>query len=246
MSQTLLLSGNTTDFTTNILPPIQLENNERYEATLLSIDLYNSIPNITEKNNKFQYSSDGGKTWKVITLNIGSYQLQAINDEIQRQMVSNNDYNKDNNEFYVSITENISELKSNVYISNTEYQVDFTVENSIGSVLGFDTVVSYGYNISNKIVNITNVTSVLVNVDIISGSYINGCQSPAIYSFSPNSVPPGYFISERPFPPIYYLVNRSTINSIRVWLTDQKGNSVDLRGETVTVRLHIKKQSLNI
>ena len=49
MSQTLLLSGNNTDFTTNILPPIQLENNERYEATLLSIDLYNSIPDITEK-----------------------------------------------------------------------------------------------------------------------------------------------------------------------------------------------------
>lgn len=245
MSQTLLLSGNTTDFTTNLSPPILLDNNDRYEAGLLSIDLYNSIPNITQANNKFKYSSDDGKTWKIITLNTGSYQLQSINDEIQRQMVLNDDYDKQNNEFYVSIAANVSELKSIVHISNRSYQVDFTVENSVGSVLGFDTLVSYGYNISNKIVNITNVTSVLVNVDIISGSYINGNQSPAIYSFSPNSVPPGYFISERPFPPIYYSLNRSTINSIKVWLTDQNGNSIDLRGETITVRLHIKKQTWN-
>jgi hypothetical protein len=241
MSQTLLLSSNATDFTTNLSPPIPLENNKRYEAALLSIDLYNSIPNITPANNKFKYSPDDGITWKIISLNTGSYQFQAINDEIQRQMVINNDYDKDSNEFYVSIVANVSELKSVVHISNKLYRVDFTIENSIGSVLGFDAVVSYGYNVSNKIVNITNITSVLVNVDIISGSYINSNQSPAIYSFSPNSVPPGYFISERPFPPIYYSLNRSTINSIKVWLTDQNGNFVDLRGETVTVRLYIKE-----
>ena len=241
MSQTLLLSCNTTDFTTNLSPSIPLENNKRYEAALISIDLYNSIPNITQANNKFVYSIDNGTNWKTITLDTGSYQLQAINDEIQRQMIINDDYNKESNEFYISITANISELKSIVNISNTSYKVDFTVKDSVGSILGFDTIISHGYNKSQKIVNITSINSVLVNVDIISGSYVNGNQSPAIYSFSPNSVPPGYFISEHPNPPIYYPLNRSYINSIKVWLTDQNNNLIDLRGETITVRLCIRE-----
>jgi len=240
MSQTLLLSSNTTDFTTNLSPSIPLDNNKRYEAALLSIDLYNSIPNVTGANNIFKYSVDDGRNWKIITLDTGSYQLQAINDEIQRQMVINDDYNKESNEFYISITANISELKSIVNISNRSYKVNFTVKDSIGSILGFDTIISHGYNKSQKIVNITSINSVLVNVDIISGSYVNGNQSPAIYSFSPNSVPPGYFISERPNPPIYYPLNRLSINSVKVWLTDQNNNLIDLRGETVTVRLCIR------
>ena len=51
MSQTLLLSSYTTDFTTNLSPSILLDKNKRYEAALLSIDLHNSIPNITQANN---------------------------------------------------------------------------------------------------------------------------------------------------------------------------------------------------
>ena len=47
MSTTLILSNNTSDFTTNLSPPIDLNANKKYEAALLSIDLYNSIPNIT-------------------------------------------------------------------------------------------------------------------------------------------------------------------------------------------------------
>jgi hypothetical protein len=28
---------------------------------------------------------------------------------------------------------------------------------------------------------------------------------------------------------------------MRVWLTDQKGNLVDFRGETITVRIHVRE-----
>src|SRR5271163_1996024 len=96
-STTLILSNNTTDFTTNISPPIQLHNNEKYEAALLSIDTYNSIPNVTNVNNKFKYSTDNGSTWKILTLSIGSYSIEAINDEIERQMIVNGDFDSENN-----------------------------------------------------------------------------------------------------------------------------------------------------
>ena len=243
MSTTLILSNNTSDFTTNLSPPIDLNINKKYEAAFLSIDLYNSIPNITEENNIFTYSTDNGGTWKTITLNKGSYELQAINDEIQRQMLINGDYDSVNNEFYINITANLSELKAIIEITNPAYQVDFTVENSIGSTLGFNAItIQYGYNKSQDIVNITKVNSVLVNVDIVSGSYVNESQSPAIYSFNPNRVSPGYKIDERPSPSlIFYPLNRSSIGSIRVWLTDQNNKPIDLRGETITVKLYIRE-----
>lgn len=240
---TYILSGNTSDFTTNLAQPINFNFNEKHEAALLSIDLYNSIPNISEGNNKFKYSTDDGNTWKIITLAKGSYELQAINDEIQRQMVINRDYNADSNEFYIFISASISELKSIIDITNRSYRVDFGVENSIGATLGFNPIIiQHGYNKSQNIVNITKINSVLVNVDIINGSCVNGQQSPAIYSFDPTRVSPGYKIHESPNPSlIFYPVNRSCIYSIRVWLTDQNNKLIDLRGETVTVKIHIRE-----
>src|ERR1700731_738169 len=131
---TVILSNNIFDFTTKLSPPIRLDPDKKYEGTLLSIDLYNSIPNITDENNKFKYSTDNGNTWKIITLDVGSFELQTINDEIQRQMVINGDYDSDNNNFYITISPNVSELKSIVDITNKSYLVDFSIENSIGSL----------------------------------------------------------------------------------------------------------------
>ena len=142
---THILSGNSSDFTIDMSQPIHFDANKQFEAALLSIDLYNSIPNITEENNKFKYSTDSGNTWKLITLNKGSYELAMINDEIQRQMTINGDYDSINNEFYISIATNISELKSAIDITNRSYLVDFTAENSVRPTLGFQSVIrQYG------------------------------------------------------------------------------------------------------
>ena len=51
-------------------------------------------------------------------MNKGSYEIQAINDEIQRAMITNGDYDVDNNEFYISISADIPELKSIVNITD--------------------------------------------------------------------------------------------------------------------------------
>jgi hypothetical protein len=232
-----ILSGNTSDFTT-CHDSVTLDLNKKYEAALLSLDTYNSIPNITvNKNNIFTYSTDDGKTWKTIPLNTGAYELQAINNEIKRQIITNGD-----DESAFNISANISRLTSIVNIENPSYKIDFGVDNSIASVLGFDKVIiSYGYNESSNIVNIMQVNSILVNIDIIMGSYVNGSQSPTLYSFYPN-VSPGYKIVERPNPSlIYYPLSRHDISRMRVWLTDQNGTLVDLRGETVTMRIHVRE-----
>ena len=77
--------------------------NKEYQAALLSIDFYNSIPNITEENNIFKYSIDNGLNWKIITIPKGCYELSTINDEYQRQMIVNGDYNINMNSTSLSL-----------------------------------------------------------------------------------------------------------------------------------------------
>ena len=243
MVQTYIMSGMKSDFTTKYSPPISLDDSKQHEAALLSIDLFNSIPNITNLNNVLRYSKDDGNSWVNIELDTGSYELSAINNEIQRLMAINGDYDHTaDNPYYITITANLSELKSIVHISNDSYKIDFSVPNSIGSVLGFtNEIIGKGYNESPNIVNIIQVNSILVNLDIISGSYVNGSASPTIHSFYPN-VSPGYKIVERPSPSlVFYPVSRNEINSMRVWLTDQNNDSIDLRGEQITVRICIRE-----
>ena len=234
-----ILSGNTSDFVT-CHNSVMLDPTKEYEASLLSLDTYNSIPNVTKnKNNVLKYSTDDGATWKTIALDTGAYELQAINSEIKRQIIVNGD-----DESAINISANISKLTSIVNIENTRYKIDFGVSNSIGSILGFEKViVGHGYNESPNIVNIMQVNSILVNLDIIMGSYVNGLQSPTLYSFYPN-VSPGYKIVERPNPSlIYYPLSRHDISRMRVWLTDQNGNSIDLRGEALTIRVHVRESN---
>src|SRR5260221_8770773 len=234
MSLTLILTGDSSDFTT-CFNSIILDSKKEYEVALLSIDTYNSIPNITSKNNQFKYFN--GQMWKIITLNTGAYELESINNEIIRQIIVNGDDKKS-----ISILPELSTLSCIIDIKNPDYKVDFKIENSIAKTLGFiNETLNSGYNLSPKIVQIIKINSILVNIDIIMGSYVNGSNSPAIYSFYPN-VPPGYKIVERPNPKlIYYPLSRHDICRIRVWLTDQNNNLIDNRSETVTVRIHIRE-----
>ena len=246
-SNVITYTATTSDFTINLTPRIQLDLNKKYEAALLSVNLYNSIPNITEANNKFKYSTDEGITRKIISLNKGSYEVQAINAEIERQMTINGDYGVENNKFYINLSANLPELKSIINITNKSYLLDFNIENSIGPNLGFPRALlwhyDFGYNLSPNIVDILKVNRVLVNVDFISGSYVNGYQSSAIYSFDPYKVGPGYKLDDRPNPKVtYYQVNtRNAINNIRIWLTDQNNELADLRGERITIEIEIRE-----
>ena len=237
-SHEIIVSSNKTNFRTKFNPPLELDKNKHYEMALVNLETYYSFANITSRNNSFRYSPDGGATWYRCKLSEGTYELQDINDEIQRCMISNGHWDADNEEYFVSVEANLSTLRAILDISNG-YQVDFGVRNSLGSVLGFENRVYDRYTEGENIVNILSINSILVNVDCIQGSYVNGTHSPTIYSFFPN-VSPGYKIVQNPKNLIYLPVTLSTISSLEVTLTDQNEKMLNLRGETVTIRFHIK------
>ena len=79
-------------------------------------------------------------------------------------------------------------------------------------------------------VNFVTINSILVNIDIVSGSYVIGSTQQTIYSFFPD-VSPGYKIIENPHSLLYLQITSDTIHSITIWLTDSNGNELNLRGE---------------
>ena len=90
-------------------------------------------------------------------------------------------------------------------------------------------------------VNILTINSILlVNIDIISGSYVNGSTQPTIYSFFPDGST-GYKIIENPHNLLYLPITSDTIHSIRIWLIDQNGNELNLRGENLSMRFHLRE-----
>ena len=116
------------------------------------------------------------------------------------------------------------------------YEVDFRQYNSINSLLGFHTkLYTTVFHESKNMVNILTTNSILVNIDIISGSYVNGSTQPTSYSFFAN-VSPEYKIIENPHNLLYLPITSATIYSITVWLTDQNGNELNLREENLSMR----------
>jgi len=103
-------------------------------------------------------------------------------------------------------------------------------EHSISSVLGFNNdLYTTDYQESENSVNLLSVNSILVNIDIISGSYVNGQRYSTIYSFF-RGVSPGHKIIETPANLVYLPVTLDAIYSMQTSLTDQNGKLLNLRG----------------
>ena len=118
------------------------------------------------------------------------------------------------------------------------HEVDFRLYNSINSLLRFHSkLYTSGFHESENMVNILTINSILVNIDIISDSYVNGSTQPTIFSFFPN-VSLVYKIIENLHNLIYLPITSDTIHSIATWLTEQNGKELILREENLSMRFH--------
>ena len=94
------------------------------------------------------------------------------------------------------------------------YEVDFRKDKSINCLLGFHSnLYITGFHESENMVNILTINSKIVNIDIISGSYVNGSTQPTIYSFV-SDVYPRYEIIENPHNFLYLPITADTIHCI--------------------------------
>ena len=236
----IILSSNKTNFNTRFNPKLELDEKKKYEIALVNLETYYSFPNIDETNNTFVYSPDNGNSWEKIKIPEGSYEIDDINDAIQHEMKKRTHYDEINEDYYINIAPNTNTLKS-VLILEKGYQVDFNHQNSLAKMLGFTgTKYTEGFHESENVVDILRINSILVNIDIISGSYVNGTTKSTIYSFFPD-VSPGYKIIESPVNLVYLPITLNTIDSLNVMITDQDDHLLNLRNEKLTIRFHIRE-----
>ena len=236
----VIVSDNKSNFNTLFNPKIELDREKVYEIALVNLETYYSFPNIDDSNNIFVYSHDQGQTWTKIKIPIGSYEIDDINNYLRFEMERVGHYDEVNNESLINIAANSNTLKC-ILIIGQGYQVDFNQANNISKVLGFTgTKYGEGFHESEKPVNILSINSILVNIDIIEGSYVNGKTKNTIYSFFPD-VSPGFKIIESPVNLVYLPLLTDTIQNLNLTITDQDENILNLRGEKLTARFHIRE-----
>lgn len=247
-SITLTLNGKTSDLQSKYFPPIDLSNGD-YECGLINLEAWNSIHNVTDKNNCFYFGNVVNNTREshLIKINPGVYQIEdlsriiksevtrVVKSEVSRVVKSEQTYSEA--DFYLRVNKNtlVCELKCSVI-------VDFSQPNSLGELLGFGKRVleANKKHTSHLSPNILNVNVIRVECNLIKGAYFNGEPVHTIHEFSP-TVPPGYKIVEVPKNVIYFPVTVQTIHTLNITLIDQNNKLIDFRDETITVRVHIKR-----
>jgi len=207
------------------------------------------FPNLSDDNNVFRYSpgfievsgrgdeddSTRQRQWVAVQIPEASYDLIDIAETIKIAMKRNG-----HNDESIKITANTNTLKSVLEIKGN-FQVDFRVRNSISSVLRFrNQVYEEGIHETDSVVNILSINSILVKVDVIGGSYVNGRMQNTIYSFFPN-VSPGYKIVVNLRNLVYLPVILDKINKMETVVTDQNGRQLNLCGENLTIRYHLRE-----
>lgn len=230
------ISADKRNIRTQFEPPLVFSTEAcNYEMALTRLETYYSFPNINTTNNQLKISFDDKKTWKVITIPTGCYEIESINTTLQ-QLIKENGGEADT----VKLSPNRNTLKCMLKIKKKSCFIDFKIVNCIRTVLGFDAkIYGIGLHQSQHLVDIMSVNSILVNCDIIGASRVNGVEAPIIYSFFPN-VSPGEKIIVEPRNLIYVPVTLSIISHMTCWLTDQNKRHIDLQGEELTIAFHLK------
>lgn len=203
---------------------------EDFALGFLSLEVYNSIPNIYIGKNKFYIDNH------TLEIPTGTYDIKDINSNLLNQIDLLNKIHKKH--MILSIHPNLNTLKCEIKCTHV---VDFSKPDSIGDLLGFESKILdvNKLNESKKPVNIMKVNAIKVLCNIITGSYDNGVMSHILHEFFP-SVGAGFKIIESPQNVIYLPLNTKIINNITFKLVDQDGKLLNFRGETITLRTHLR------
>lgn len=242
MSQTFTLKGRSHRLEASFSPPIELDSRYDYSLALISLNTWNTIPNIEEGRNKFYYILNNQET-RMLEIPTGSYELEDIENYLQGQLDNSGATAGDRNHI-ISLKPNNNTLKCEL---KSIYEIDFKYKDSIAKLLGFSPrVLKAGVlHESDLPVEIIQVATIRVECNIISGSYYTSNPAHTLYEFSP-TVDPGYSINIEPRNLIYLPVNQKSIYNITLDLLDQDSRPLNFRGEEVLIRLELRRNGARV
>lgn len=244
-------------FTTNFPIPLELNESFNYKVALQWFSVYNTIFNVTNKNNQFMFDN------KIYKIKPGSYEIKDILSEMNALI------KPDKIDFSIKI--NYGKLQINSSTKTLSFNTDY----SLAEILGFEktqdltsvamaNVPQATVNLpqatgnlqkapilgSNKI-DVSNINSINILCDLVQNSYIANetggsenslaIQKNLLYTFPYGTVLMGFRIVQSPNPIIYLPMTRKNISSISFQITDQDGNLLDFNNEKISLALHIEQ-----
>src|SRR5207253_9974832 len=113
------------DLYTSFDTPIHLDDAKSYSLALVNIETYHSFPNVDESNNRFEYSTDDGNTWKSITIPEGSYEITDL-DSLIKSRLSHQGLDD-----VMELLPNVNTLKCILKIKKLQFMVSFEGERTL-------------------------------------------------------------------------------------------------------------------
>ena len=225
----------------HLFQPLQT-NNKQFKVAITFLSAYNGIFNVTTSNNKFYFfKSISDEDHIQISIRSGVYEIEALNNEIKRNIIDEGHYTEVDYPFFIK--PDFNTLGSIIEISSPGSVISFVPYDSIGNLLGFSKTTKYEeYNISPNPVEIISFDNIFIECDIARGMIYQGKQSNIIHNWT-MTVNPGYKYIEQFFGGItwYMMENKDIISSICFKLKNENNQLVSFNGQSVTFRLSIKE-----
>jgi len=243
MSFTMALSStgqtNPADFEIQLIDPINL-NSLQWEVGLQKFNGFQSTYNISSTNNTIYYYN--GTTNRTFTLPSGRYEVEDVNTALESAMYGYGDYTLVLGvpEYSLGITASFNTGRATVYIKPASGYTFTFGANSLYTYLGFTNgqVITSTTTGSQKCSVEGGILSWLVHCSLVGGkaSTVNGKSSDVMHQFVPGVLPYG-FIDVEPSNPAFLQINSTQITRVRMRLSDQDNNTLDLNGENTSFLL---------
>ena len=191
-------------------------------------------------NNKIRWRKKT-EEWKTLIFPNGMYGYSDINSFLQTQTGKVDPEDKDS-DFIFTLYFDMTIFRV-VILMHENYELDLS-QGAFAELLGYEKKILTGKitHIGKFIPNITrSVDWVFLHCDLISRR-ANDVPSDVLYSFSTTGLQVSYLFQKEPYRLEWHPVNKSEINSIRIWVTDGRDNPLDLNGIDVAVGIMIEKE----
>jgi len=214
------------DFTVEYSEPLNIK-----QIALQSFSMEVSWFTISEKYNNNKFILDTGVHHLPITIPDGNYTVRGLNEYLIRLFKSFQGHFGSE----PLIKFGIVEARQRIAINLKKGWVLDLRNNEFHKILGFEKEI-YGDLDSTEdleiegdyIANISNGNdNIYIHCNVVEGSLINEFNSEVIYSFT-NKNPPGSLISKEFNNLIYFPVKTGSVSRIRMRITNQDGELIDL------------------
>ena len=229
------------NFVTKFIRPIKLDSNKEYMLGLnriisMSFTWFNI--NAGYNNQLISYSKDGGTSFSNIEFPAGVWDYNDINEHIHEVTVIKQKNKED--EYPINLEFNETTFRVTITMKEN-YQLDLTKSNFY-ELIGFDKkIIKDKVNIGPRVPNLSQDTDILnIHCDLVNSSLVDGEESNIIFSFSTSVLRPSYSFTIEPKRITFNPINRITISSIRIYITDGKRRLINLNNQDTAFSLILK------